>query len=98
MVRSVTESNTSPPIQQCFGEKFEDLDHYKQEAAFKRCLNKLTLDNVKSAIKRSKRIAAQNEKDQKKVVKYSGYSYYRENPALSINEVVEKILTECAVL
>lgn len=86
------------PIQQCFGEKFEDLDHYKQEVAFKRCLNKLTLDDVKSAIKRSKRIASQNEKDQKKVVKYSGFSYYRENPALSINEVVEKILVECGVL
>lgn len=86
------------PIQQCFGEKFEDLDHYKKEATFKRCLNKLTLDDVKSAIKRSKRLALQNECSGKKVIKYSGYSYFQENPALSINEVVERILTECGVM
>ena len=36
------------PIQQCFNEKFEDLEHYKQENTFKRCLEKLTLNDVKS--------------------------------------------------
>ena len=86
------------PIQQCFNEKFENLDHYKQEATFKRCLNKLTLDDVKSALKRSIKINRQNVNDKKKVIKYSGYSYYSKNPALSINEVVEKILMECGVL
>lgn len=57
-----------------------------------------TLNDVKCAIKRAKHIALQNKKDSKKVIKYSGYSYYRDNPALSINEVVEKILIECGVM
>lgn len=86
------------PIQQCFEKKFEDLDHYKREATFKHCLEELTLNDVKSAVKRAKKLALQNAKDGRKVIKYSGYSYYRENPALSINEVVEKILTECGIM
>lgn len=86
------------PIQKCFKEKFEDLDHYKNEGSFKRCLNQLSLDDVKSAIKRSKRLEWQNEEDGKKVIKYSGYSYYQENPSLSIHHVVEKILTECGAM
>lgn len=81
-------------IQQCFREKLEDLDHYKKEAAFRRCLGQLTLDNVRAAIRRAKRLAEQNERDHKTLIRYSGYSYYRDNPALSINEVVERILTE----
>ena len=86
------------PICQCFGEDFEDLDHYKQKAAFLRCLGKLSLEDVKSAVGRAKQLAAQNERDGNGIIKYSGYSYYRENPALSINEVVERILRDCGVL
>ena len=86
------------PIQQCFNEKFEDLEHYKQENTFKRCLEKLTLNDVKSAIKRADKLSQQNISDHKKIVKHSGYSYYRENPALSINEVVKRILTECGIM
>ena len=86
------------PIQQVFGERFEDLDHYKQEATFKRCLGKLTLNDVKAAVRRADRLAEQNAKDKKKLIKFSGYSYYRDNPALSINEAVKKILTECGVI
>ena len=86
------------PIQKAFGEKFEDLDHYKQESAFKRCLGKLSLNDVKDALRRADKIAEQNVKDGKKPVNLCGYSYYRDNPALSINEVVKKIFTECGVL
>ena len=77
---------------------YEDLEHYKQENTFKRCLEKLTLNDVKSAIKRADKLSQQNISDHKKIVKHSGYSYYRENPALSINEVVKRILTECGIM
>lgn len=86
------------PIQKCFDKKFNDLDHYKKGQIFKHCLSKLTIEDVKSAIKRADKIEQQNNKNNKKVVKYRGYSYYRENPSLSINEVVKKILTECGIL
>ncbi len=86
------------PIQQCFDEKFEDLDHYKHESTFKRCLEKLTLDDVKKAIKRADKLSQQNITDKKRITRHSGYFYYRDNLALSINEVVKKILFECGVL
>ena len=85
------------PIQQCFNEKFEDLGHYKNESAFKRCLSKLSIDDVKLAVKRADKIAKYNIEN-KKVIKLSGYSYFNENPALSINEVVKRILTECGII
>ena len=85
-------------IRQCFGENFENLEHYKQESAFKRCLAQLTINDVISAIKRAETITLQNSKNQKPLVKHCGYSYYRDNPALSIHEVVRKILTECGIL
>jgi len=85
-------------IRRAFGEDFEDLDHYKREAAFRRCLGKLTLDDVKTAVKRARLIMARNEKDPGKVpVMYNGFSYYQENPSLTIWEAVAKILTECGV-
>lgn len=86
------------PIQQCFNEKFEDLDHFKREDIFKRCLKKLTLEDVKAAIKRADKLTLQNIRDNKKITNHSGYKYYRDNPALSINEIVERILSECGVL
>ena len=74
------------PICDAFGEKFEDLDHYKREDAFARCLNKLTLEDVRAAIRRAETITSLNEQDGKTLVQHKGYSYYRDNPALSIHK------------
>ena len=84
------------PIRQAFGEKFEDLAHYKEEAAFKRCLGKLNLEEVKTAIRRADRITGYNE-EQYALRRYKGYSYYTENPALSVHTVVKTILKECGL-
>jgi hypothetical protein len=86
------------PICDVFGEKFEDLDHYNREDAFARCLNKLTLEDVRAAIRRAETITSLNEQDGKTLVQHKGYSYYRDNPALSIHKVVKTILDECGVL
>lgn len=48
-------------INNAYNEKFEDLDQYKHEANFKRVLGKLSLDNVKDAIERSKKIMQRNQ-------------------------------------
>lgn len=85
------------PIQRCFNEKFEDLDHYKNQDTFKRCLSKLSINDVITAIKRAEKISKYN-KENNKLKTFSGYSYYYENPSLSINEVVKKILIECGII
>ena len=85
------------PIKKAFSEKFEDLEHFKQEDTFKRCLNKLTIEDVKCAIKRAEKIAKVNKKNSKTLVNHCSYSYYRDNPSLSINDAVKKIFVECGI-
>ena len=85
------------PINQAFGESFETLDHFKHENNFKRCLSKISLANVKQAIERAEKITSSNEKNGKKQKEYKGYSYYRDNPSLSIHEAIKEILDECGV-
>ncbi len=89
--------NYLDPIQRAFGERFEDLDHFKREDTFKDCLKKISLDDVKSAIRRAEIIMDLNKKDGKTLVKYKGYSYYRDNPALTLHETIKEILQKCGV-
>ena len=91
-------SNYLVPVCRAFGEQFEDLDHYKHENTFKRCLKKLTLEDVKTAIQRAEYITSLNKANGNQLIRYKGYSYYRNNPALSIHEAVRKILTDCGLL
>ncbi len=86
------------PLNRAYGERFENLDQYKHEDNFKRILRKLTLENVKAAISRAERIMWRNLENGYTPVEYKGYSYYRENPSLSIWEHVKSILIECGLL
>ena len=53
---------------------------------------------VLDAVKRSKDIMNQNLKKGYILQEYRGFTYYRENPSLSVWEVVEKILLDCNLL
>ncbi len=75
----------------------ENLDQYKHEDNFKRCLEKLTIEDVRRAIQRADVICENNEKDGKIRQQYKGYCYYRENPALSIQEAVGQVLKDCGI-
>lgn len=86
------------PINKAYGTQFEDLDKYKHEKNFKGCLAKLTLDDVKSAIRRSRRIMEDNCQNGLHEKEYMGFRYYSENPSLTIWEPVEKILKDCKLL
>lgn len=84
-------------INQAFHEQFENLDQYKHEANFKRCLAQLDLNDVQAAIQRAKKITKINEENGKALTHYGKYKYYADNPALSIHEVIEKMLQECGL-
>lgn len=86
------------PINRAYCENFENLDQYKHEDNFKRCLSKLTLNNVIDAIKRSKRIMETKESNGDRLEEYKGFTYYKQNPALTIWESVEAILVECELI
>lgn len=82
-------------INSAYNEEFENFDQYKHEANFKRVLGKLSLDNVKDAIERSKKIMQRNQECGYILQQYKTFNYYRENPSLYIWEAIEKILRDC---
>ena len=85
-------------LNKAYGEKFEDLNEYKRENDFKRILKKLTIEDVISAVKRSEVIMKRNEESGYRLQQYKGYSFYKENPSLSIWEIIGKILFECGLV
>jgi len=85
------------PLNRAFGEQFEDLAQYKHEDNFKRILSKLTLEDVRQAIRRSEAIMERNRENGFILQKYLGYSFYRENPSLSLWESIKRILIDCGL-
>jgi len=86
------------PINKAYDESFENMDEYKHEANFKRCLRQLTLEDVIEAVKRAKDIMKLNKENGYTLHQYKGYSYYKENPSLMIWEVIETILLDCELI
>lgn len=68
------------PLNRAYDEHFTELDQYKQESNFKRVLGKITLDDVKAAIGRSKYIMQRNSENGLTLHQYKGYEYYKDNP------------------
>jgi len=85
-------------LNRAYGERFENLDQYKHEDFFKRILGKLTLDDVRKAVQRSKAIMVTNQANGYVQHQYKGFRYYTENPSTSLWEIVEKILRECGLM
>lgn len=85
-------------INQAFEEKFQNMDEFKEEANFKRCLKKMNLSNVISAIERAKKIMQNNYENGYTLYQYKGYEYYKENPSLTAWEAIEKILKDCKLI
>ena len=85
-------------INRAFQEHFENLAQFKEEGNFKRCLSKLTLQDVRDAVRRAKAIMQKNKTDGKHEISYKGFRYYPDNPALTVWQPVENILTACKLL
>ena len=85
-------------LQDGFKEPFNSMNEYKKEDNFKRCLNKITLDDVLTAIERAEKIMVGNQSSGYKPVKYKKFAYYTENPSLSVHEIISGILKECKLL
>ena len=82
-------------INRAFGENFENLDHYKRETDFKRVLGKLTLGDVRDAVRRAESLMARHCDNGCIVRNCKGYKFYAENPSLSVGQVVKTILGKC---
>ncbi len=85
-------------LNRAYGVNFENLKQYKEEKNFQKMLDKLSLDHVRQAIRRSKVIMKRCEEKGFKPRQYRKYMYYEENPSLSVWEQIEKILQDCEIL
>lgn len=91
----IQQSNCSgylPYINKYYGESFESLNEYKEEKNFKRLLDKITIEDVKSAVSRAKKINENNVNKGYKEIHYANYRYFRENPSLSLGDIILKLL------
>ena len=85
-------------MNRAYDEGFESLDEYKQKVGFRRILAKLTLEDVRQAIRRAEAITQRNQADGCVLQQYRRYEYYRENPSLSVWESIRRILDDCGLL
>lgn len=81
-----------------FAEQFTSMDEYKEEDNFKRCLEKITFDDVLAAIERAEKIMSNNQSSGYILYEYKKYTYYTENPSLSVHEIIEDILKQCKLI
>lgn len=86
------------PINRAFHEHFENMDEFKKEDNFKRCLKKIQLSNVIDAVMRAQKIMQRNQENGYTLHKYKGYTYYKENPSLAVWEAISKILKDCGLI
>lgn len=86
------------PINRWFHRDFADLDEFKREQAFREILDEfVTLDSIKQAIRRAEKIMEQNGKEGKASENYRGFTFYHDNPDVSVHEVVRLIFEVCEV-
>jgi len=86
------------PVNRWFKKNYGNLGEFKAEAEFQSVLSEfVTLDSIKQAIKRAERIVQLNQDEHKKKETYHGFTFYRENPDVSVHEVVQLIFDVCGV-
>jgi hypothetical protein len=86
-----------PILNHAFNENFESLDIYKREDNFKRILGQLDIGNVRQAVRYANNITRANENNGYPLHQYKGFTYYTENPSLSVGIIVEDILSKCGL-
>lgn len=87
-------------INKAYKENFQFIDDYKEEKNFKKkILQKIKIEDVITAVNNGNEIRKVNNQNFKNNYrKYGKFEYYTENPDLTINECIEKILKECGAI
>lgn len=74
----------------------ESFDDYKSERVFKQLLKQITLEDIRKAIKRAEELENINEREG--ILRTKGFSYYDNNPSMSVHNVVKQILLDSELL
>ena len=86
------------PINRHFHRSYTSLDQFKSESEFQGVLDEyVTLDSIRLAVKRAETIIAQNKADKKKCENYKKFCFFRDNPDVSVHEIIKIIFDVCGV-
>ena len=85
-------------INKAYSTAFQSMDEYKEADNFRYCLSTLDINSVIQAIDRAKRINQINTENAYTLHRYKSFAYYKENPALDIWIIIEKILKDCKLI
>lgn len=85
-------------LNQAYKSKFETLRKFKQEKNFKKVLNSIDLEDVKTAIQRAEAIRRQNEQDSIPTIYKKKYKYFKKNPDCSLQEFIREILEDSGLM
>lgn len=84
-------------INHYYQQNFQNAGDYKSEKNFQKLLDTLSIDEVCDAIKRAEKLMSSKVTVGARKAQYRKYSYYPDNPALSIHEYIKQILIECGL-
>lgn len=86
------------PVNQYFHRNYKSLDDFKAVDEFQRILDEfIALDAVFLAVSRAKRIVEGNAAQRKIKETYRKVTFYRDNPDITVHEVVQLIFETCGV-
>lgn len=85
-------------LNRVYDEQYVSMNEYKEERNFKRILSKLSLNDVIQAIEYAKDIIYKRSNDGHVEIKYKKYSYYKENPSLSLHIIIAKVLKDVGII
>lgn len=85
-------------VNRWFHRNYASIDEFKSHDEFQNILDEfVTLDSIKLAISRAEKIVQTNVDDGKTKETYKGITFYRDNPDISVHEVVKLIFEVCDV-
>lgn len=90
--RSLTDrSHYLKELNSAFHEHFTSMKEFKKEKNLTKIFEKLTLEDVRRAIKLSEKLMKQKKECQALLEKYKKFSFYKENPSLSLGGIFAEI-------
>ena len=85
------------PLNEVYGTNFTRLKDNKHKEPFEKLLDKIDLSDVKRAVKTAEGIRTTQMTNGYSMVEYKGFSYFRENPDITVNECVKRIFEDCKI-
>ena len=85
-------------VNRWFHRNYTSINEFKSHDEFQDILNEfVTLDSIRLAIRRAEIIVQNNAEDKKAKERYKGVTFFRDNPDVSVHEVVKMIFEVCEV-